>query len=516
MKKIFLFSFLHLAILQIGYSGTCDITTVNKILLMDDDLRLLKVAKVTDITNSVGMNHHRPLAVCDCPPYNMMNPINCHDEWPEAGIKLVRGEIKWQDIEKEKSVYTFPSYGSSPDAIATYYASLKSIGIKPLAVLTGGNSLYSGATGTLTYANEPVDPISNIKKNYLSPTGFASFCEAVVNRYKNDVEYWELGNEPHNFDFGTYFGGTATEQYCGTYWVSHFAEYFNLAASKIKLIDRNAKILSPGDDDYTAMTAYIPLIAKNVSILAVHPYAGIPSELNSWLQGQANNPPAAITYLDPTPEGFDRMRIGGFQKLANDNNIQEIWLTEYGWIVNNNNIETGCLTSEKGQAKYLLRSMFFYPLAYNIKANFAYTWAQGDLNFYLHTTAKYSYKNINTIFNGANSIVSTEAFQNVSAKISNVQKYNQTQIEQFLLVKDSKTLFFVYWLRIQQLDSFTKQNVKIKIHFQNQCNIASVSSYDVLSSAQKTDLIFKQVGKYLVVENAQIGDYPYLVEIKLQ
>jgi hypothetical protein len=450
----------------------------------------LIVAKVTDVTRTLGTTWHSIL-------YGVQ-PDKYHDEMQNSGIKWYRSFIDWDRVEVgKKKNYVFPSYKdtskSIPDALLYHFQSLKNHGIRPFVALLYGNSLYGN------YAADGFRIDSTQGLDYLSPEGYANFCGNVVERYKEDVQYWELGNEPHNGKFG-YYGG---DLWSGEKWIPHFVKYFNSAAQKIKQLQPQAKILSPGDDDPAAMSVYLPQIAQNVDILAIHPYAEMPSLWNH----------------DPTPEGFDGKRLFPYIELARKNKIKEIWITETGWTVSQKQINSGRETSEIGQAKYLLRGMFFYPLSCGVKVFSQYCWADGDLHFYMHPTSKLAYQNIYTLFKDAVENVSIDIFNQTSANITFTSNQNnklESKVEKYLLVKDNKTIFFVYWLRLQQEDDFQKQDINISINFSISIDVVSVKSINVLKSSQQAPVVFEYQKNSIFIKDATITETPYLLEISLK
>jgi len=200
--------------------------------------------------------------------------------------------------------------------------------------------------------------------------------------------------------------------------------------------------------------------------------------------------------------------------LAKQNHINEIWVTEIGWTTHNpgSTLES---TSPVGQAKYLLRCMFFYPLSCDIKVFTQYTW-QRNGGFDMSAVSKAAYKNITALFSGADSTVSTQPFNSTACILSGLQGYSSAQTEKYLLVKNDKTIYLVYWLRIPQQDAFQKQTITISMNFPRPAAIASVKAYDVLQANTGTAIPFSQNGKSLVIKSAQIGDYPSIIEMTLK
>jgi hypothetical protein len=463
----------------------------------EDDEDPIIVGRMSDVENAIGTTYHS----IGHSPIESAYP----DEWKAGGIKWFRSYINWEDIEpKTKKDYVFPSDINKatgvidPDRIKTFYQALKARGIQVYVTLLGGNRLYG-----------PYDPVKKLPKydplhpelNFLSPEGYADFCRAFVNRYKEYVDHWELGNEPHNYGFYEYFGGN---QSTGDKYGPHYAAYFNLAAQKIREVQPTAKILTAGEDDFglPAVDAFLPAIAANANILSIHPY---------------------VNNSEPTPEGSYNFAIKPYLELSRKHKIPEVWITEVGWKteywgMRMNPAESGKWTSEIGQAKYLSRSMFFYPIHCRLKVFGQFCWSNAELELSMDPMGQATYGYLHQHTQNSDLNVSLTPFKGTSVQIDFATKSDAgwgPKIEKYLLLKSAKKLYLVFWIKKTQEDTFPKKAVKVRISFPKKQLIASVYSNDPLTGNQ-SQAVFSTAAKNLQIQNTWVSDYPNLVEITLQ
>jgi len=101
------------------------------------------------------------------------------DSVKEAGIKLIRDECYWSEVETTPGIYNFPPQ------IDFYIQQARLRDIKILLILNYNNSLYAAHAGAAVITD------SNRAK-------FVLYCQAVVNRYSPlGVKYYEIWNEPN-------------------------------------------------------------------------------------------------------------------------------------------------------------------------------------------------------------------------------------------------------------------------------------------------------------------------------
>ncbi|MCX7918421.1 MAG: cellulase family glycosylhydrolase [bacterium] len=94
----------------------------------------------------------------------------------EAGIKLIRDELYWSNLEREKGKIIFPeNYLQNVEITLAH-------GIEPLIILDYGNPNYDN--GRAPYTDEGRE-------------AFARYCTAVVSKFKGKIKYFEIWNEPN-------------------------------------------------------------------------------------------------------------------------------------------------------------------------------------------------------------------------------------------------------------------------------------------------------------------------------
>lgn len=99
-----------------------------------------------------------------------------------AGVRTLRNDLTWQDIEKTRGVHDFVSSGY--DALV---AAAEAEGLRFLFILDYGNYLYGGY---------PKAVVSDAGR-----AAFAAFAEAAAQRYGGRGHTWEIWNEPNSPSF---------------------------------------------------------------------------------------------------------------------------------------------------------------------------------------------------------------------------------------------------------------------------------------------------------------------------
>ncbi|MBF0370674.1 MAG: cellulase family glycosylhydrolase [Magnetococcales bacterium] len=204
----------------------------------------------------------------------------------KAGIRWTRDEFNWGVIEPVKGQYDFSQY----DAMMAIH---KKHNIEVMGLLAYGNDHYFGQT--------PSEP-----EHY---EAFAQFATDVVRRYKDQVHYWEIWNEPN----------------APAFWqpqpdADAYTELLKVTAQAIREVDPEAKIICcvTGGIDIS----YINRVMEQgggeyADYIGVHPYSPpIPFEtamkepiedLKSMLHrhGQDDKPIWASELGFPTDTGFE-------------------------------------------------------------------------------------------------------------------------------------------------------------------------------------------------------------------
>ena len=136
----------------------------------------------------------------------------------QADINWVRLGIYWEDVEPNPGQYDF----AADDALV---ASTRANQLNVLAILA-----YSTTWSTSAPANPPVNLTHYPPRDDFE---WAQYVAMVVSRYKDDIHYWEVWNEP---DLADFWSGTPAQ----------YASLLELTYSTIKQIDPTATVVLGG------------------------------------------------------------------------------------------------------------------------------------------------------------------------------------------------------------------------------------------------------------------------------
>lgn len=174
----------------------------------------------------------------------------------DAGIRFIRMDFVWHDIEKERENYDWSAY----DELTS---NLKKRGLKALFILDYSNPLYEPEV-------ESKDPLTGESQRGIaapchpeSVEAFSKWAAAAASRYKDHDIVWEIWNEPNI-----------------TFWrpAPDINRYIDLAMSvcrAVREVDPEAVIIGPA-------TSQIPFpfidtflasgILRHIDGVSVHPY----------------------------------------------------------------------------------------------------------------------------------------------------------------------------------------------------------------------------------------------------
>jgi hypothetical protein len=183
----------------------------------------------------------------------------------EIGVKWTRLGASWSSIEKQKGEY---DWSETDEA----FAAVLDAGITPFVTLGSSNLLY---VDSATYDNPELAEIYGYfpqppTVSEAAMQGWLTFVEAAINRYKDQVRYWEIWNEPNH---RKYWGGDPNPE--------EYGQLVNLTAKLIKELQPDAVIIA-------GSTAGIQVDftdrflsqgnAELVDIISYHNYAPTPEE----------------------------------------------------------------------------------------------------------------------------------------------------------------------------------------------------------------------------------------------
>ncbi|HEY5894268.1 MAG TPA: hypothetical protein VIT91_13670 [Chthoniobacterales bacterium] len=233
-----------------------------------------------------------------------------------GGIKNIRDEIYWADVEKKKGTYGFLQ------KYEAYMADVKANHLEPLIVLSFGNPNYDYTPKAPSYGNAPYTDEGR--------AGYARYSEELLKHYGDQLKAVEVWNEYN----GTFGKGPAAKDKPGNYF-----EMLKVAHEAIRR--QRPDITIVGISAVSTPFPYFEDLFKRGALqymdaISFHPYR-----------------------THSTPEGLEPL-IAKLQKLVkkyNDGQSKPLWITELGWYVKKNDDNSGVVVTESDQAKYLVRAV---------------------------------------------------------------------------------------------------------------------------------------------------------------
>ncbi|MEG1441331.1 MAG: cellulase family glycosylhydrolase, partial [Oscillospiraceae bacterium] len=269
-----------------------------------------------------------------------------------GGIKMVRDEIFWSTLEKQKGIYDF-AYSDS------YLNPLAEAGIEFIVALDYNNALYYSGTPTTTEAI----------------TGYCNYAKAVAARYPS-IKVFEIWNEPNLEHF---WGGTPN--------ASDYAKLVRAASEAIKSVRPDAKVYGgvTSDADINYMRTFLAGdVYDFIDGISIHPYC----------------------YPHPADQGKIEGRINGNRKLIEQyGGFKDVIITEFGWSSYTGDIGT----TEEGQARDIVKE-FAISDDYNIAYNSVYDFKDDGSN---PDDAEHNYGMIQEYYNPKPSYYSVKTFNQV-------------------------------------------------------------------------------------------------------
>ncbi len=226
------------------------------------------------------------------------------DQVREAGIGWVRIDVNWMSFEPSKGNFDW----SELDAVV---AQARSRGLK----------IYPSIGYTPAWATDgPVQ--TGVPRN---SSDWTSAVTAAVNRYKGNIQYWGIWNEPNT---GSFWTGTR-QQFIDT--------IVKPGADAIHAADPNAKVLAPelatffssGRVWYQWMADILAQAGSKIDIVSHHTYPRPLSASYTTLTGHLNN--ATLVGSNPDNWGFLGIQPSVREVLAGLHWTGPVWLTEFGW-----------------------------------------------------------------------------------------------------------------------------------------------------------------------------------------
>jgi polysaccharide biosynthesis protein PslG len=226
---------------------------------------------------------------------------------PDVGAKWVRLTFEWNQLETSQGSYNSTKLAAWDRSVALS----RQAGTKVLVTVYGTPS-WASANGKVGGA-----PSNNAY--------YANLMSFLANRYRGQVQAWEIWNEENVSRFWT--TGPDPARYTGL---------LRAAYPAVKSADPNATVVfggTSGNDTGFIDGAYRAGAKGNFDVMAVHPYTGSAPEAGSGL------------YSFP---GYREVR----DLMLRYGDAKPMWLTEFGWSTTTDNWGV----SQQAQADYLLRA----------------------------------------------------------------------------------------------------------------------------------------------------------------
>jgi len=183
----------------------------------------------------------------------------------ELGVKWTRLHARWEEIEQEKGQFNWHETDEAFEAVLKY-------GITPFVTLGQGHRLYSG-TGNYDdpklaaiYGESPAPPTGS----QAEMDAWLNFVTATIDRYKDQIQYWEIWNEPNH---RKYWGAPPNGE--------DYGRLVKATAAKIRELQPDAKIIagSTAGIDADFVDAFLSQSdPSNIDIISFHNYANIPED----------------------------------------------------------------------------------------------------------------------------------------------------------------------------------------------------------------------------------------------
>jgi hypothetical protein len=248
-----------------------------------------------------------------------------------AGAQWTRISLGWHDLEPSKGSYSSYYLGEQDRAIQAAH----NAGLKVVLDVVESPQWASGSTNKLAPPRNPQD--------------LADFMTFIANRYRGQVQAYEIWNEENGSRFWP--GGPNAAAYVGLLRASYPA---------IKAADPSATVVFGGlanADYHYVEQAYAAGAKGYFDVMGVHPYSCWAPEgywwvdsNENWLAGEGPRPRADARISEYVYTGY--REVHNSMVAAGDD--KPIWFTEFGW----SSAGTGgsCVVDQQTQASYLTRA----------------------------------------------------------------------------------------------------------------------------------------------------------------
>ncbi|MBI3292304.1 MAG: hypothetical protein HYZ73_05795 [Elusimicrobia bacterium] len=262
------------------------------------------------------------------------------DKAQALNARWIRLWIAWNEIEEKRGRFNFSELDRQVRAL-----SARGFGI--LAVVMGAPR----------YACRVTNPPKGFDFHACPPKlpEYRQFLRTLVTRYGKQIKYWEIWNEPND---ATFWWPRPNPQ--------EYAELLKVAYQTIKGTDPSAKVLIAAvgpipdeqGDEIEGHEEYYPFMAfaqKAFTVLDGHDAFDI-ATLHPYRFPKGPLEPVTIQLADGTrqPVTF-KDELLAYKSLLDQSGRRDdkVWITEIGWLANDDSHDRSQLVSERQQAEFL-------------------------------------------------------------------------------------------------------------------------------------------------------------------
>jgi hypothetical protein len=225
----------------------------------------------------------------------------------DLGVGWVRDELSWEYVEPEKGKYVVPEFASR------WINAVSASGIKIVLVLNNGNKLYTD--------------------NY-DPAAYAAAAAFLARELKGKVHAIEVLNEPANFGYSKFYGGTwngVEGDGKVSPWVGRYVTLINRTAKAVKAVNPSMKVIGLGSVAPVNFRQIAMGLAPEVDGITDHPYSfRLVAEFIPFAATPSMIKRDGIATADE--RGTFASQIEMYREVsAKHKGPKEIWLTEWGF-----------------------------------------------------------------------------------------------------------------------------------------------------------------------------------------
>lgn len=256
---------------------------------------------------------------------------DAYEHIADMNINWVREEIPWVQVEQVPGQF---SWNYSHQGLYLDFDAMLALadrhGLEVVAVLSTGPAYLPHV-----YPDQPVDADLLIQH-------WQTYVQAVVDRYGDQIDYWEIGNEMNNPDEWAKVMFPTTQDAISEPAPFIYSRMLTSASRIIRKSNRHDTVIlgglfnSPQSNCFTNPISFLADIASTgaweaFDVIALHPYwQNNPPE--TWMnRGPLVNPSTGVCQMDNQMNTNLLGEIRAVDTFAELQGSKPIWITELGW-----------------------------------------------------------------------------------------------------------------------------------------------------------------------------------------